>query len=113
MRKISCMAMALGLALLFGGEASAALMEGTVGPGKHMNFYEKFYRGQEIYIELEGDGSSDVDLVIRDADGDVVCESDTTDADEWCLLTASRTQVYEIRVENYGGSTTDFEVYVD
>lgn len=68
------------------------------------DIYNVTFRGGEpAMVAISGDGDTDLDLIIRDESGNVVCTSTTTGDDEACRWYPRWTGPFRIEVKNLGG----------
>jgi hypothetical protein len=68
------------------------------------DIYNVTFRGGEpAIVAISGDGDTDLDLIIRDENGNVVCASQTTGDDEACRWYPKWTGAFRIEVKNLGG----------
>jgi hypothetical protein len=69
-----------------------------------VDIYNVTFRGGEAaMVALSGDGDTDLDLVIRDESGNVVCRSESAGDDEVCRWYPRWTGPFRIEVKNLGG----------
>lgn len=71
---------------------------------------ESFDGGVGAIIELEGDGSSDLDLVVVNSKGDEVCASLKFEDREVCEWYPVETQTYQITIINHGNGGNNFKL---
>jgi len=68
------------------------------------DIYRVTFRGGEAaMVALSGDGDTDLDLIIRDENGNVVCASQSAGDDEVCRFYPRWTGPFRIEVKNLGG----------
>lgn len=61
-----------------------------------------FAAGETAAVYVSGDGDTDLDLYVYDANGNLVC-SDEDETDEMlCVWTPRRTQAYRVEITNLG-----------
>jgi hypothetical protein len=67
------------------------------------HFNVRFFEGELVRVSLRGDGDTDLDLVIKDRHGNVVCRADGPSDVEVCRFVPDETSRYRIEVRNLGG----------
>jgi len=103
-----------------GNEQTLALIEtmaavgsrgSLAGPHKHqMRISARSYRsvkesyraGELAEVAILGDGDTDVDLIVQDANGNEICRSTRGGDREYCQWTPAWTGEFTIKVANYG-----------
>jgi hypothetical protein len=65
-------------------------------------FNVNFVGGETAVVAISGDGDTDLDLIIKDENGNIVCRSDGPGDDELCRWTPRWTGQYRIEVRNLG-----------
>lgn len=95
--------------LAIAGFASATVLEkgyaqgySSVAAYSSDTYTEYFVGGFVAGAYLSGDGSTDADLYIYDANGNLICRSETYGDDEYCIWTPSWTGKFKIVVKNRG-----------
>lgn len=61
-----------------------------------------FRGGETAAVAISGDGDSDLDLYVRDENGNLICYSESNGDDEWCRWTPRWSGNFVIRVVNRG-----------
>lgn len=62
----------------------------------------------EVY--LAGDGSTDLDLVVRDEFGIEICRSESSSDREYCAWVPRKTGAFTVEIVNHGGTKNSFNV---
>ncbi len=71
--------------------------------GRALDYYNVTFRGGEpAMVAISGDGDTDLDLIIRDENGNVVCASQSAGDDEVCRWYPRWTGAFRIEVKNLG-----------
>jgi len=65
-------------------------------------FNVSFRGGEPAVVAISGDGDTDLDLVVKDENGNVVCRADGASDDEICRWTPRWTGSFRIEVQNLG-----------
>ncbi|MCU0950225.1 MAG: hypothetical protein MUC68_03995 [Burkholderiaceae bacterium] len=65
-------------------------------------FNVRFFGGELARVSIIGDGDTDLDLVVKDRFGDVVCRADGNSDAETCRFVPDVTATYRIEVRNLG-----------
>src|SRR5262245_51746968 len=80
-----------------------ALYHEDLVPAYTIDLYEvKFQGGERASILVDGNGYADLDLIVQDETGRVVCaDEDKTDA-VLCQWTPARTGTFKVAIRNYG-----------
>lgn len=74
----------------------------VVGDGGHDEYIVRFRGGETARVAVAGDGDSDLDLFVYDANGNLVC-SDEDDTDRmFCSWQPEASGYYTIEVTNLG-----------
>jgi hypothetical protein len=81
-------------------------------PGGRATYQIKFYRGRAV-TAVVGSSVSRLDLVVRDRSGVAVCEAREWSDHQLCEWNVAQTATYELIVENPGGRTDEFRLYVN
>ncbi len=69
-----------------------------------MDYYNITFRGGEpAMVAISGDGDTDLDLIVRDENGNVVCRSESAGDDEICRWNPRWSGSFRIEVRNLGG----------
>ena len=84
-----------------------------LGSSKYLDYTERFVRGQLAEAVVTGDGYTNVDLVVYDANGNRICSSTRGGDREYCSWTPAWTGNFTVRVTNYGSSYNDVAVLVN
>jgi hypothetical protein len=61
-----------------------------------------FHEGEIARIVISGDGDSDLDLIVKDRFGNVVCRAEGSTDDEVCRFVPDETARYRVEVRNLG-----------
>lgn len=102
-------------------EASAT-RESVTGPGRYhvrvgrsdmVVIRETFAGGRTAEVGIVGDGDTDLDLVVEDENGNVVCSGTGNRDREFCSWTPVWTGTFRIGVQNYGRVYNDAIVIVN
>ena len=117
--------MAVGNTAIIGliADARAAKTRGTThGPSVHeddvlaggTDIYEISFRGgEQAAVFVNGDGDTDLDLVVQDEHGNEIC-ADADDSDTMlCRWTPSWTGRFQIRIKNLGRVYNHYEMAVN
>ncbi len=84
-----------------------------LGGYKYTDYTERFVRGQLAEAAVTGDGDTDVDMVVYDANGNRVCTSARRGDREYCSWTPAWTGNFTVRVTNYGAVYNDVAMLVN
>jgi hypothetical protein len=93
--------------------AQAAYRTFTLSPWGDRAFTYQADRGEVFRVEISGDGTTDVDLRVKNEYGRTVCNRDGTTDDEVCRIRASRSGEYTIEVDNMGASSNRVRMWLD
>lgn len=83
----------------------------VLGPGAAVTYRAEFQAGQEIFLMVNGDGSTDLDLWVHDENGNLIASD--TDLTDQCIAhwTPAWTGTFTIRVENLGDSENAYAMH--
>lgn len=82
----------------------------TIEAESYLDITERFRGGALAEVALRGDGDTDLDLEIYDANGNLICESTSFSDREYCRFMPRRTGAFTIRVLNYGDVWNDARI---
>jgi len=74
----------------------------TVYGSSSDTYTEYFVGGFAAGAYLSGNGNTDLDLYIYDANGNLICRSEAMFDDEYCIWTPSWTGMFKVVVKNRG-----------
>lgn len=115
MKKIISLLVGLSIALLVGSamaghQGGPTITQGVIESGYKQSFDIVLEGKKGAFIQVLGDGSSDIDCAIVNSSGALVAvDDDLTDA---CLftLTPARTEKYTLFILNRGKNADDFTI---
>lgn len=84
-----------------------------LGSRKYVDYTERFVQGQLAEAGVAGDGDTDVDITVYDANGNRICSSTRSGDREYCSWTPAWTGDFRIRVTNYGSVYNDVALLVN
>lgn len=76
------------------------IWEENVRPGNIDVYTVSFTGGQLARFAISGDGATDLDLIIKDEFGNVICQSDGPTDDEMCSWVPKFTSGYRVEIHN-------------
>jgi hypothetical protein len=81
-----------------------------VGANTTDSFNVRFLEGELARVSLRGDGDTDLDLIIKDRFGNVVCRAVGPTDVEVCRFVPDETARYRIEVRNLGGVYNEYRL---
>jgi hypothetical protein len=75
---------------------------GTVRPRARNSYVERFEPARTAVVYVEGDGDTDLELVVREADGTAVCTRDEPGDIKMCVWTPTRSGGHTVEIRNDG-----------
>lgn len=76
-------------------------------------FTETLLANKRTKITIVGDGSTDVDIWVRDAAGQVVTKATAITDREWVTFNPTRTERYSIELRNLGNTWNRVAIVID
>lgn len=84
----------------------------TVQPYGETNRVLNLYAGETVYIKVNGDGHSDLDLYVSDAYELLIVKDERTTTDGYVTFKVGETGQYYVDIANNGGSYNTFRYEV-
>lgn len=73
-------------------------------------YQERFVGSYDAGVWISGDGSTDLDLYIYDGNGNLVCRSEASGDDEFCIWKPIWTGNFTIRIKNRGSVWNQYSI---
>lgn len=75
---------------------------GLVRPRARNSYVEQFEPSRTAVVYVEGDGDTDLELVVREADGQIICEQRGPGDIKMCVWTPTRSGGHRVEILNGG-----------
>lgn len=96
----------------FGGQVGGSrTIRDTVMPNQTDEYNNMvFEKGEEAFIRVRGDGSSDIDCFVYDNKGGLITSD--TDSTDLCILrwTPAWTGKFKLKIQNLGSKPNEYEI---
>jgi hypothetical protein len=113
MKKLAAMAVLSGFALAAGTASAETVIVRDVDAHSSNRYTYRADPGEFVIVNLSGDGDTDLDLIVRDPRGRIVCQSLGRWDEERCTFRdGNGGGRYSIEVKNLGGVYNRFRLQV-
>ena len=75
-------------------------------------YQQRFIGNYDAGVWISGDGSTDLDLYIYDGNGNLVCRSEASGDDEYCVWKPIWTGSFTIRIKNRGSVWNQYTIII-